>query len=255
MASTNGKLKGKVAVVTGASRGIGRAVAMKFGEEGANVVVNYNSSSQEAENVRREIVKKGSDSVVFKADVSNSGDVAKMIDATMAKFGKVDILVNNAGMIFRKKFLESTEEDWDRTMEVNLKSVYLCCKAVAPIMLKQKRGKIVNISSISGLSSPPSSIETPDYAASKAGVIGLTRSLAVNLAPYVNVNAVCPGATETDMVQTMGENGRRLRIEETPLKRFGRPEETALAILYLASNDSDFVTGATLVVSGGRPVM
>jgi 3-oxoacyl-[acyl-carrier protein] reductase len=255
MPTENGKLKGRVAIVTGASRGIGRAVSSVFAGEGARIVINYHSSVEQAEGLRKEIAAKGGEAITFGGDVSNSDDVKAMVDMTMAKFGKIDILVNNAGMIFRKKFLESTEDEWDRTMEVNLKSVYLCCKAVAPIMLSQKHGKIVNISSISGLSSPPSSIETPDYAASKAGVIGLTRSLAVNLAPYINVNVVCPGATETDMVQTMGEEGRRIRIGETPLRRFGRPEETAKAILFLASDDSDFVTGATLAVSGGRPVM
>ena len=130
-----------------------------------------------------------------------------MVDATMAKFGRVDILVNNAGIIFRKKILESTEEEWDRTMDVNLKSVYLCSKAVAPIMLRQKKGKIVNISSISGLNGPPTALEIPDYAASKAGVIGLTKALAVNLSPFINVNVVCPGATETDMLGGMSAEG------------------------------------------------
>ena len=130
-----------------------------------------------------------------------------MVAATVAKFGRVDILVNNAGIIFRKKILESTEEEWDRTIDVNLKSVYLCSKAVAPLMIGQKHGKIVNISSISGINGPPSAVEVPDYAASKAGVIGLTRALAVDLAPFVNVNVVCPGAVETDMLGTMA--GRR----------------------------------------------
>jgi 3-oxoacyl-[acyl-carrier protein] reductase len=178
-----------------------------------------------------------------------------MVEATIAKFGRVDILVNNAGIIFRKRILESTEEEWDRTLDVNLKSVYLCSKAVAPIMIGQKRGKIVNISSISGVNSPPSAVEVPDYTASKAGVIGLTRALAVDLAPTINVNVVCPGAIETDMLAQMSEQARSGRMAETPLKRFGRPEEIAAAVLYLASDDSDFVTGETLVVSGGRPLM
>jgi 3-oxoacyl-[acyl-carrier protein] reductase len=251
----NEKLKGKVAIVTGASRGIGRAIAKKLAEEGARVVVNYNSSSKEAEGLQREITESGGEALLFKADVSNSKEVQSMVEATIAKFGRVDILVNNAGIIFRKRILESTEEEWDRTLDVNLKSVYLCSKAVAPIMIRQKRGKIVNISSISGVNSPPSAMEVPDYTASKAGVIGLTRALAVDLAPTVNVNVVCPGAIETDMLAQMSEQARSGRMAETPLKRFGRPEEIAAAVLYLASDDSDFVTGETLVVSGGRPLM
>jgi 3-oxoacyl-[acyl-carrier protein] reductase len=255
LAAGNGKLKGKVAIVTGASRGIGRAIAKKLAEEGARVVVNYNSSSKEAEDLQREITESGGEALLFKADVSISRDVQSMVEATIAKFGRVDILVNNAGIIFRKRILESTEEEWDRTLDVNLKSVYLCSKAVAPIMIRQKRGKIVNISSISGVNSPPSAMEVPDYTASKAGVIGLTRALAVDLAPTVNVNVVCPGAIETDMLAQMSEQARSGRMAETPLKRFGRPEEIAAAVLYLASDDSDFVTGETLVVSGGRPLM
>jgi 3-oxoacyl-[acyl-carrier protein] reductase len=247
--------KGRVAIVTGASRGIGRAIATKLAEEGARVVINYNSSSKEAEDLQRQIAEEGGESITYKADVSNSKDVGGLVDATMRKFGRVDILVNNAGIVFRKKILEATEEDWDRTMDVNLKSVFLCCKAVAPIMIGQKRGKIVNVSSISGVNGPPSAVEIPDYTASKAGVIGLTRALAVDLAPMVNVNVVCPGAVETDMLATMTEQARTARIAETPLRRFGRPEEIAAAVLFLASDDSDFVTGETLVVSGGRPVM
>lgn len=250
-----GKLRGKVAIVTGASRGIGRAISKKFAEEGAKVVINYNSSEKEAEELQREITQSGGESITFKGDVSNSKDVGRMVDATMAKFGRVDILVNNAGIIFRKKILESVEEEWDRTIDVNLKSVYLCSKAVAPIMIRQKKGKIVNISSISGLYGPPTALEIPDYAASKAGVVGLTKALAVNLSPVINVNVVCPGATETDMLGGMSAEGRTARLAETPLKRFGRPDEIASAVLFLSSDDSDFVTGETLVVSGGRPML
>ena len=254
MPSGKGKLEGRVAIVTGASRGIGRAIARKLAEEGAKVVINYNSSAKEAEELQRQISEEGGESITYRADVSNSKDVGGLVEATMNKFGRVDILVNNAGIVFRKRILEATEEDWDRTMAVNLKSVFLCSRAVAPIMIGQKRGKIVNVSSISGVNGPPSAVEIPDYTASKAGVIGLTRALAVDLAPLVNVNVVCPGAVETDMLATMTDQARTARIAETPLRRFGRPEEIAAAVLFLASDDSDFVTGETLVVSGGRPV-
>ena len=253
-AASSKKLQGKVAVVTGASRGIGRAVAKMFAEEGAKVVANYYASTKEAESLRDEIVDLGGDCLLFKGDVSRSGDVKAMVAAAIAKYGRIDILVNNAGIIFRKKILESTEEEWDRTIAVNLKSVYLCSKEIAPIMLKQNGGKIVNISSISGINAPPAAVEIPDYSASKAGVIGLTRALAINLGPTVNVNVVCPGATVTDMISSMTEEGRNLRRQETPLKRFGKPEEIAKAVLFLSSSDSDFVTGETLVVSGGRPI-
>ena len=246
------RLSGRVAIVTGASRGIGRAISRLFADEGAKVVINYNSAVEEAEGLRTEIAAKGGEAITFRGDVSNSGDVKAMIDATLAKFGRVDVLVNNAGVIFRKKVLDSTEEEWDRTMDVNLKSVYMCTKAVAPTMLRQGKGKIVNISSISGLNAPASALEIPDYAASKAGVIGLTKALALNLAPKINVNVVCPGATETDMFAKMSQEAKTLRIAETPLGRFGKPEEVARAVLFLASDESDFVTGETIVVSGGR---
>ena len=201
--AANGKLHRKVAIVTGASRGIGRAIAKLFAEEGASVVANYYASTEHAESLRSEIAELGGDCLLFRGDVSKSRDVKDMVGTAMAAYGRIDILVNNAGIIFRKRILESTEEEWDRTMAVNLKSVYLCSKEVAPIMLKQNSGKIVNISSISGLNGPPSSVEIPDYSASKAGVIGLTRALAVDLGPAVNVNVVCPGATTTDMIGTM----------------------------------------------------
>lgn len=255
MNAGNQRLKGKVAIVTGASRGIGRAISKRLADEGAKVVINYNSSEKEAEDLHLEIASSGGESVTFKGDVSNSKDVARMVDATMAKFGRIDILVNNAGIIFRKKILESVEEEWDRTIDVNLKSVYLCSKAVAPVMIQQKRGKIVNVSSISGLNAPASALEIPDYTASKAGVVGLTKALALNLAPAINVNVVCPGATETDMLRQMSDSARTARIAETPLGRLGRPEEVADAVLFLASDDSDFVTGETLVVSGGRSML
>jgi 3-oxoacyl-[acyl-carrier protein] reductase len=249
------KLPGKIAIVTGASRGIGRAVAKMFAEEGASVVINYNKSPERAESLRDEIVAMGGDCLICQGDVSKSEDVKKLVSAAMEKYGRVDILVNNVGISFRRRLLESTEEDWDTTIDVNLKSVYLCSKEVAPIMLDQKKGKIVNISSTCGLPAPPVAMEICAYVASKSGVIGLTRALAVNLAPYVNVNVVCPGMTFTDAMDTMSKEGQAIRMSETPLKRFGQPEEIAKAVLYLASSDSDYVTGENLVVAGGRPMM
>jgi 3-oxoacyl-[acyl-carrier protein] reductase len=249
-------LEDKVAIVTGASKGIGRATAKLLAEEGAKITANYLTSSIEAESLREEITKMGGECLLFRADVSNAKEVKEMGAATVARFGTVDILVNNAGMGYLKRLLESTEEDWDRTIDVNLKGVYLCSKEVAPIMLKQKRGKIVNVASTSGMPASPIALEIVDYAAAKAGVIGLTRALAVNLAPYVNVNVVTPGMTVTGAIESMGFTAESLaiRIDETPLKRFGSPEEIAKAILFLSSSESDYVTGENLVVAGGRPM-
>lgn len=249
------RLEGRVAIVTGASRGIGRAISKRFAEEGAKLVLNYNASQKEVEELQREIKSIGGDSVIVQGDVAKQPEVARVVDSAVKSFGRVDALVNNAGVIFRKKILESVEEEWDRTIDVNLKSVYLFTKAVAPIMIRQGKGKIINISSISGLNAPPSALEIPDYAASKAAVIGLTKTLALNLAPAINVNVVCPGATETDMFSKMSQEAKTLRIAETPLGRFGKPVEVANAVLFLASDESDFVTGETIVVSGGRGML
>ncbi len=255
MPNPSRRLEGRVAIVTGASRGIGHAISKKFAEEGAKLALNYNASQKEVEELQREIKSMGGDSIVVQGDVSKQSDVARVIESSVKSFGRIDVLVNNAGIIFRKKILESVEEEWDRTIDVNVKSVYLLTKAVAPIMIKQGKGKIVNISSISGLNGPLSAIEIPDYAASKAAVVGLTKSLALNLAPTINVNVVCPGATETDMFSKMSQEAKTLRIAETPLGRFGKPVEVANAVLFLASDESDFVTGETIVVSGGRGML
>ncbi|MDA4122517.1 MAG: 3-oxoacyl-ACP reductase FabG [Thaumarchaeota archaeon] len=255
MSATSRKLEGRVAIVTGASRGIGRAIAKRLAAEGAKVVINYLTASKAADDLLHEIRESGGEALIFAGDVSKSADVKAMVEVTIAEFGKVDILVNNAGIIFRKKFLDSTEEEWDKTLDVNLKSVYLCSKEVAPIMIRQGKGKIVNISSVSGINGPVSALVTAAYAASKSGMIGLTRVLAASLAPTINVNVVAPGIVETEMLDSMSNEAKEARLEETPLKRFGRPEEVAAAVLYLASDESDFVTGETLVISGGRPLM
>lgn len=250
------KLDGKIALVTGASRGIGRAIAKLFAEEGAKVVINYNSSDREALNLADQIKKNGGEAIALKADVSKTNEVRNMISATVDRFGRIDILVNNAGILIASRFLDSTEDMWERTLAVNLKGAYLCSKEVAPIMLKQRKGKIINISSNSGLAHTSAVGNTP-YTVSKAGLIGLTRSLAVNLAPNINVNAICPGWIETNMAaqeENAQANRKNLVIEESLLKRIGKPEEIANAALFLASDASDFVTGEMLTVSGGRPI-
>jgi 3-oxoacyl-[acyl-carrier protein] reductase len=248
------RLKDKVAIVTGASRGIGRGIARMFAEEGAKVVVNYNTSKNEASSLAEEIKKMGRDVLLVQADVSKADQVKNMVRNTLERFGRVDVLVNNAGtLVPAKSFLESTEEDWDRTLDVNLKGAYLCCREVAPIMLKQKKGKIINISSISGLYEKLG-MGYVDYVSSKAGMIGLTRALAVHLSPAINVNAIAPGTVETEIVAALPADVKQQMKDEALMKRLGTPRDMAYAAVYLASDESDFVTGEVLTVSGGRAI-
>lgn len=245
------KLQNKVAIVTGAGRGIGRAIAKNFASEGAKVVINYSKSEKESQSLAQEIKNDGGTALVVKADVSKPNDVKELVKKTMDEFGRVDILVNNAGVLIPAHFLDSTEEMWDTTIDVNLKGSYLCSKEVATIMLEQKKGKIINISSVCGLGQKTALGNTP-YVASKAGVIGLTRSLAINLGPTINVNAIAPGVIDTDMVSFFSQERMKTIVDETPLNRIGKPEEIAAAALFLASDESDYVTGEVITVSGGR---
>ncbi|MGQ9542553.1 MAG: SDR family NAD(P)-dependent oxidoreductase [Candidatus Bathyarchaeia archaeon] len=245
------RLKGKVALITGAGRGIGRAIAKLFAQEGAKVAVNYSRSESEASSLAKEIESLGGETLLVKADISKAEQVREMVKKVLERFGRIDILVNNAGILFPAGFLDSTEEMWDRTMDVNLRGAYLCSKEVAPIMLGQKKGKIINIASVCGLAQHSALGNTP-YVVSKAGVIGLTRSLAVNLGPHINVNAIAPGVIDTEMVSFFTPERKRMIIEETLLKRIGRPEDVAKVALFLASEESDFITGEVITVSGGR---
>ncbi|MBS7650773.1 glucose 1-dehydrogenase [Candidatus Bathyarchaeota archaeon] len=245
------RLRNKVVLITGAGRGIGRSIAKLFAQEGAKVVINYSKSESEAASLAKEIEETGGETLLVKADVSKSDQVKEMVKRVIDRFGRIDILVNNAGVLFPAGFLDSTEEMWNRTIDVNLKGAYLCSKEVAPIMLSQRKGKIINIASVCGLAQHSALGNTP-YAVSKAGVIGLTRSLAVNLGPYINVNAIAPGVIDTEMVSFFTPERKRMIIEETLLKRVGRPEEVAKVALFLASEESDFITGEVITVSGGR---
>jgi len=245
------KLEGNVAIVTGASRGIGKAIALQFATEGAKVVVNYNRSDQQGAEVVNEIKKRGGQAIPVKANVSSPTDVKRLVQTAIDTFGRVDILVNNAGVLLTENFPETTEATWDTTMDVNLKGTYLCCKEVVPIMLKQKKGKIINISSNSALYHP-SAMRYVEYVTSKAGMNGLTKALALRLGPYITVNAICPGFIKTEMVEHVDPETERRIIEESAAKRCGRPEEIASAAIFLASDEAEFITGELLIVAGGR---
>ncbi len=245
------RLNGRVTIVTGASRGIGRAIAKRFAKEGAKVVINYNHSRSQAAKLLREIQGAGGEAIIVKADVSNPRDVKRLVKKAVEAYGRVDVLVNNAGVLFQETFLDAPEDVWDKTIDINLKGAYLCCREVAPLMLTQKKGKIINISSNSG-AYHPSAMRLVEYTTSKAGMNGLTKALALKLGPYVTVNAILPGRIETDMTAGVSPESSRAVVDETPLKRLGTPDEVANAAVYLASDDSDFVTGELHMVTGGR---
>lgn len=242
------KLKNKVALVTGSSRGIGKAIALAFAKEGAKVVINYLHSQEEAERVTDEIKKVGSEAVAIKADVSNQTQVMNMVELVLKRFGAIDILVNNAGVVFDKHFSKRTLEEWNRTLGVNLTGTFLCSKYCAPHLLKRK-GTVINISSNNAFNA--FSTESMDYDATKAGIVVLTKDFAKELAPKVRVNAVAPGWVDTEMNKGLPADYVKEEIERTWLKRFAKPEEIAQVAVFLASDDSSFITGETIVVDGG----
>jgi 3-oxoacyl-[acyl-carrier protein] reductase len=248
---TDRVLDGKVAIVTGASRGIGRAVAERFAAEGAKVVVNYVSNDAEAKKVVTGIEGRGGEALAVRADVSQAHDVQALVRAAVDRFARVDVLVNNAGIMVAKSALDATEDDWDRTIDINLKGAYLCSKEVAPIMQRQRGGKIINMSSNSGLYHP-SAMRFTEYVVSKAGMNGLTKALALAWGPYITVNAICPGWIKTDMVEDTDPAVEKRILDETALGRWGTPDEVAGSAVFLASKDADFITGELLIVAGGR---
>jgi 3-oxoacyl-[acyl-carrier protein] reductase len=246
------KLRDKIAIVTGARRGIGRAIAVALAREGANITVS-DISQEDCRDVVNEIQRLGRKGLALKCDVSSSHDVDDMVGKTVAEFGRVDILVNNAGIISYKPFLELSDEDWDKTLNVNLKGQFLCARAAAREMVKNKWGRIINIASISsggcGIAYPL----IAHYTASKGGIIALTEALAVELTPKgINVNAICPGAIDTDMAKGVKESGQLAQLlTRIPKGRLGQPEEIGSLAVFLASEESDYVSGAAIVIDGG----
>lgn len=245
------RLAGKVAIVTGASRGIGRSIAIRFADEGAKVVVNYRNRAAEADAVVTEIQAAGGDAVAIAADVSSGADVRRLVDQSVTHYGRIDVLVNDAGVMIAKGLFETTEDDWDQTIDINLKGAYLCSKAVAPIMIRQESGTIINMSSNSGLYHP-SAMRFTEYVVSKAGMNGLTKAMALALGPHVTVNAICPGWIRTDMVEIIEPEVQQRILDETALHRWGTPDDIASSAVFLASDDAAFITGELLIVAGGR---
>ena len=237
-------LEGKIALVTGAAKGIGRAIALALAADGATVIVNYNGSAQKAEAVVDEIKALGKDSEAYQCNVANTADVDAMIKDVIKRYGRLDILVNNAGITRDNLIMKMSEEDFDAVIDANLKGCFNTIKAVSRQMLKQRAGRIINITSVSGILG---NAGQANYAASKAGIIGMTKSAARELASRgITVNAVAPGFIETDMTDNQAENPL---IDMIPLKRMGRPEDVADAVLYLVN--ADYVTGEVLKVDGG----
>ena len=240
-------LTDKVAIVTGSGRGIGRAIALKLAEDGAAIVINDISNA--AEDVAAEIQAAGGQSRAVIADISSADEVNRMVEATMEAFGRIDILVNNAGIARDQLLLRMSEEEWDSVLKIDLKSVFLCTKAVARPMMKQRWGRIISISSIVGLIGNPGQV---NYAAAKAGIVGFTMSVAREMASRgITANAIAPGFIDTEMTQKLTGQQRQELMANIPLGRLGSPEDVASVACFLASEDAGYITGQVLTVDGG----
>ena len=246
---TTGLLQGKIALVTGASRGIGAAIAAELASQGATVVINHRDSAVQAEAVVAQIVAAGGQAAAIQADVASFSEAQRLIKETVERFGRVDILVNNAGTTRDMLLLMMSEDDWDTVIRTNLKSAYNCSKAVLRPMFKQRSGRIINITSVSGLAGQAGQT---NYSASKAGMIGFTKALAKEAgARGITVNAVAPGFVPTVLTDILNEEQKKAIIAATPLGRFAQPNEIAYAVAFLAGERAAFITGQVLSVDGG----
>ncbi len=242
-------LEGKIALVTGSSRGIGRAIALELGKKGVNVAVNYAGNEQKAEEVVQELHDLGVKAIKIRANVADEQDVKAMIKEVTKEFGRLDILVNNAGITKDNLLMRMKVEEFDQVIETNLKGAFLCTKAVTRQMMKQRYGKIINIASIVGVSGNPGQA---NYVAAKAGLIGLTKSTAKELATRnILVNAVAPGFITTDMTNILTEEQKDAILSQIPLEKLGEPEDIANVVCFLASDDAKYITGQTIHVDGG----
>ena len=239
----------KVVLVTGGSRGIGRAIALKYAENGYNVIINYVSSKNDVIELEKEFSAKGIESLILKADVSNVNEVEGLVKNAIDKFGRIDVLVNNAGITRDGLLMRMKEEDFDRVIEINLKGTFLVTKAVTPYMMKKRDGKIVNLASVVGVTGNAGQC---NYSASKAGIIGFTKSIAKELASRnIRVNAVAPGFIDTDMTNVLGEDIKKSINLQIPMKRMGTSREIANVVYFLGSEESSYITGQVINIDGG----
>ena len=242
------KLSGKVALVTGASRGIGRGIAEALGTAGASVAVNYRASAAGAAEVVEVVRSCGQEAIAVQADVAEEDDVARMVDTVLDRFGRIDILISNAGILTQSHLADMPTEMWDEMIRANLRSAFLCTRAVLPGMLSRKDGRIIYVASQLGLKGAPDLVH---YSAAKAALIGMTRALAREVAPNVTVNAIAPGPIETDMLANITEEWKAVKKAELPLARFGQVSEVAPTAVFLASDDASYYTGQVLGPNGG----
>jgi len=245
------RLKDKIAIVTGSSRGVGRAVALGYGKEGAKVVVNYTSNEKAADEVVGAIKDMGSDAIAVKADVASKNDVDTLVQETINKFGKIDILVNNAGFTRPAMMLKMTEDQWDQVVDIHLKGAFLCAQAAGVHMKEQQSGKIINVTSVAGIVGTVGQI---NYSAAKGGILSMTKSIARELARYnICANVISLGIVATDMTEKIREDEklREIYMNRILLKRFAEADDIAPAFVFLASDESNYVTGQLLCVDGG----
>ena len=246
------RFENKIVLVTGAGRGIGASIAKRFASEGAEVIVNYSGNDEAAQKTVDEITATGGQAQKYKCSVNDSESVKVMIDEIIKEFGRIDILVNNAGITKDGFMLRMTDEDFDRVIDVNLKGTFNCTKYVSKYMLKQKSGKIINISSVVGLSGNAGQV---NYSASKAGIIGITKSAAKELSSRgITVNAVAPGYVDTDMTKVLSDNIRNEILKNIPLQRMGNVEDISNCVAFLASEDASYITGQVISVDGGMHI-
>ncbi|MFZ5611850.1 MAG: elongation factor P 5-aminopentanone reductase [Bacillota bacterium] len=239
----------KTALITGSSRGIGRATAELLAQNDYNIIINYFHSEKEAISLLTELKERGYSAKAYRADVSDRGQVEKLIEQSTNDFGRIDVLVNNAGIAQQKLFTEITEDDWDSMININVKGIFNCCQCVLPYMIENKKGKIINVSSIWGITGASCEVH---YSAAKAAVIGFTKALAKELGPSnIQVNCVAPGIIDTDMNVFLSDEEIKQLQKNTPLQRFGTVQEVAKCIFFLASEDSNFITGQVLSPNGG----
>ncbi len=242
-------MNGKVALVTGASRGIGRAVAMELAKNGVNLIINYSGSEEAAKEVLKEVTKLGIQAYIYKANVGNYNECAAMVEFAIEKFSKIDILVNNAGITKDMLLMRMSEEQFDDVININLKGTFNCMQLVSKYMIKAKSGRIINMASVSGRLGNAGQV---NYAASKAGVEGMTKAAAREMAARgITVNAIAPGFVKTDMTDVLSDKVKENIIESIPMKTFGIPEDIAKTVVFLAGEGARYITGQTISVDGG----